>query len=543
MKKIYKDRKTISVHKVAMMVTVVIMALFNQALWHEVVRLSVDSSTTSWLFPISLFVFLLLAINAILTLLAWPGLFKPLAVALIIIAASASYFMDTFGVMIDRDMIRNVLETDVREAGDLLSIGMFVHLALWGGIPAFLVIRQPIHYQPFFSAGKKKSVIITLSFVVMAAIVISGFKQYSVFFRNNRHVRHLIAPVNVIYATTTLLKRMHFNAPKEFEKIGLDAKAGSILQNSGKRSLFVMVVGETARADHFSLQGYERETNPKLKSAGGIYFSNVSSCGTATATSLPCMFSVNSKDDFSPGEAKYREGLLDVMQRAGVRVWWLNNNSGCKGICDRVESEDLSHKEIPGLCNDDGCFDKILEKRLDKILESETGPIFVVLHQQGSHGPAYYKRYPKEFRRFTPTCDKAQIETCPQQDIINTYDNTLLYTDSVVADLITMLKGHSDRFDSALLYISDHGESLGEGGIYLHGLPYSIAPSAQTHVPMYMWLSKAFSQSMQLESQCLSETKNNSYSHDNLFHTMLGIMDIKTSSYNQELDMFKHCRK
>ncbi|MBF0194071.1 MAG: phosphoethanolamine--lipid A transferase [Magnetococcales bacterium] len=538
-----KSTKSMSAHKMSMIVAAMILALFNQSLWQEVVSLSVDDTLLSWLFPISLFFIFFLALNIIITLFAWPGLFKPVVVTLIIISVMASYFIDTYGVMINRDMVRNLFQTDVREASDLISLGMITHLIIWGAVPAFLIIKQPISYQPWFKNSIHKSVIVAICSALIVTMIYSGFKQYSIFLRNHRHLRHLLTPANIIYNSTSLLKKIYFNTPKELQRVGLDAQAGDLLQNLGKKSLFVLVVGETARADHFSLQGYERETNPELKKADGIYFSNVSSCGTATATSLPCMFSANGRRSFSNEKARHTEGLLDIMQRAGVRVVWLDNNSGCKGACDRVEHEDISQKDGDELCKNGTCFDEILNVRLEEILKTANGPLLVVLHQLGSHGPAYFKRYPDSFKRFTPTCDKAQIENCPQQNIINTYDNTLLYTDAVLADLIKLLKQNSKKYDSAMLYISDHGESLGENGIYLHGLPYSIAPSAQTHVPMYVWLSKAFANNMKLNTNCTISKKSLPFSHDNLFHTMLGIMDVKTSSYKKNLDIFEDCRK
>ncbi|MBF0382770.1 MAG: phosphoethanolamine--lipid A transferase [Magnetococcales bacterium] len=537
-----KSQKGVSAHLVSVIVAAMLMVLFNQSLWNEIVKLSVDSNPLSWLFPISLFFILFLAVNIIITLFAWPGLFKPTVLILIMISVSVSYFIDTFGVMINRDMVRNLFQTDVREASELLTLNMFIHLGIWGGIPAYFIIKQPISYQPWLKSTLYKSGIVALCATLIVAMIYVGFKQYSIFLRNHRHLRHLLTPANFIYNSTSLLKKIYFNTPKELQRVGLDAKPGDLLTKHGKKTLFVFVLGETVRADHFSLQGYKRETNPELKKADGIYFSNVSSCGTATATSLPCIFSANGRRDFSNEKARHTEGMLDIIQRAGVRVVWLDNNSGCKGVCDRIENEDIAKQNYGDLCKDGSCFDEALNIRLEEILKTATGPLVVVLHQLGSHGPAYFKRYPDSFKRFTPTCDQAQIESCPQQDIINTYDNTLLYTDAVLAKLIQLLQQHSHSFDSAMLYISDHGESLGENGIYLHGLPYSIAPKAQTHVPLYVWMSDEFSNNISLDKECSVSKKSLPYSHDNLFHTMLGLLDIKTDSYKKNLDIFKDCR-
>ncbi|MEO5376623.1 MAG: phosphoethanolamine--lipid A transferase [Magnetococcus sp. DMHC-6] len=535
--------KPLPVHLVTLGITFFLLIVFNKAMWTELFRLAVTTDPTTWFFPISFFFSLLLAMNGVLTLLGWPYILKPILIAVLLICASASYFMNTFGVMIDQDMIRNALETDFREANELISFDFLFSFSLGGILPSWLILRHSIQFPPNFKQTlTKKGGIILLSGILIAALVSLEYKQYSIFFRNNRHVRHLIAPVNVIYGTSSLIKQTYFNTPKQLITIGQDAKPGTRLQKTGKKRLVVLVVGETARASNFSLQGYARLTNPRLSQANGFYFSNVTSCGTSTAASLPCMFSADSRENYSEKLARHTEGLLDLLTHAGVQVRWLDNNSGCKDTCNRVTYEDLSKANDAELCNEDGCFDAILQKRLEEILTTAQGPILIVLHQKGSHGPAYFKRYPANFKRFTPTCDQEQIDQCSQPSIVNTYDNTLLYTDHVLGNLIDLLQEYNDRFNSAMLYISDHGESLGENGVYLHGLPYLIAPESQTHVPMYAWFSPSFTTAMGLNGPCIAQEKESPFSHDHLFHTVLGLLDIQTNLYQTKLDMFAGCQ-
>jgi lipid A ethanolaminephosphotransferase len=505
----------------------------------------VGQDYTSWPLFVSLFIVIGLAMNAALTLMGWPKLIKPLLVAIVFISAVASYYMNAYGVFIDRDMIRNLVETNYLESRDFITPDLLMYLVVWGVFPSWLIVRQPIQFQPrLLRVAVHKSVIIAVSMAMVAGIVLLEYKQYSIFFRNNRHVRHLVVPVNALYGTFGFVKQTYYNSPKQLRTVGTDATPGPVLRQAAKRTLLVLVVGETARASNFSLQGYARETNPRLKKIqGGHYFSNVMSCGTSTATSVPCMFSADTRETFSDDHARHTEGLLDVLHHAGVRVLWLDNNTGCKGVCARVESEDLTQLTLPGVCSTDGCLDAVFLKRFEDILAKDEGPLVVVVHQIGSHGPAYYKRYPPAFRRFTPTCDQGQIDQCEQQAIINTYDNSLLYTDSMLADLIAMLERNNDRFDSAMLYVSDHGESLGENGVYLHGMPYFMAPDNQKHIPMYAWFSSGFNTLMGMDAACLTQRTNAAFSHDHLFHSVLGMMNIQTTVYRENLDMFAGCHE
>jgi len=328
-------------------------------------------------------------------------------------------------------------------------------------------------------------------------------------------------------------RQAHSSGPLKI--IAGDAKKAA----STPKSAVVLVVGETARAAEFSLNGYQRNTNPRLSSLNIINFADVQSCGTDTAESLPCMFSHLGKAGYSRNEAKRYENLLDVLQRAGVQVIWRDNNSGSKGIGDRVTYEDQVNVHDEPLCSTGECYDEILLKDLGKLLSQNSGDMFIILHQKGSHGPSYYKRSPKDFKLFLPECTKDSVQDCDQQSIINAYDNTIVYTDYVLAKLIDLLKAQT--YSTAMLYVSDHGESLGENNIYLHGLPYAFAPKQQTHVPMIFWASDRFLHEKSIDSAKLEQTSSGRFSHDNLFHSMLGLFHVTTAIYRPELDLF-HAR-
>jgi lipid A ethanolaminephosphotransferase len=194
------------------------------------------------------------------------------------------------------------------------------------------------------------------------------------------------------------------------------------------------------------------------------------------------------------------------------------------------------------LCRGDECYDEILLHGLQDYLDRQHRDTVIVLHMKGSHGPAYFKRYPSAFEFFTPACASIQLDRCSRQEIVNAYDNTLRYTDHVLSQTIDLLRANAQRFDTAMLYVSDHGESLGENGLYLHGLPYAFAPQEQTHVPMLLWFSDGLRQRLGIDAACLSAHQHTPLSHHFIFHSILGLSNVQTAIYRPELDLFASCR-
>jgi lipid A ethanolaminephosphotransferase len=323
-------------------------------------------------------------------------------------------------------------------------------------------------------------------------------------------------------------------ANKSFEYIDNDVKS---IRTSKNKGVMVIVVGETARSANFSLNGYSRETNPLLKKQNIINFTDATSAGTYTAFSVPAMFSHKTRRDFNVEQAKYTENLLDLLQKSGWNVIWKENNSGCKGVCKRITTIKIDPKENLSLCDGAVCYDEIALEGLENQIANTEGNIVIVLHIMGSHGPTYYKRYPEQFKIFTPTCDTAELQSCPKEYIINTYDNTIIYTDYVLNGIIEILKKFPN-YETSMIYASDHGESLGENGIYLHGMPYSLAPDYQKKVPMIMW----FSENNNIDTECMKNVALKSASHDNLFHTILGLTETQSKTYNKELDLSSNCK-
>jgi lipid A ethanolaminephosphotransferase len=495
------------------------------------------------------FVLLVLLFNAILTLVNFRFVIKPVLIALFLGASAASYFMNEYGVVIDSSMLQNVFETDPKEANELLSWRMLETVALLGILPSLLVWRLPLVFRPLRRDLLAKCAIVAGSLLVGAALLLMLFKVLAPAVREHRELRFLLTPTNMFQATHGYLKRK-WAVPVVVAPLGTDAAKGvkwNHVAAKGRRTVTVLVIGETARSMNFSLNGYGRQTNPQLaRQPDLINFRNVSSCGTATAVSVPCLFSGLGRDDYSSEKAVRQEGLLDVLQHAGFDVLWRDNNSGCKGTCDRVRYQDLS-QVVAGdpLCDDEECFDERLVRDLPELVRSATRDLVIVLHQKGSHGPAYWKRYPKAFNRFGPVCQTNELEQCSRESIVAAYDNSILYTDYFLSKTIDLLRaaGAEQGVDTAMLYVSDHGESLGEKNMYLHGAPYIISPAEQRSVPMMLWLSDSFRQRFDIDYQCLAARSGQSFSHDNVFHSMLGLLNVSTAVYNPKLDLTHPCTR
>jgi len=508
----------------------------NAAFWRALGALAPGEP----LFLASTFLILVLLLQLVLTLFALPYLWKPVAALLLVTAAVAAHFMDTYGTVIDRTMVQNIVETDVREVAELLTPLLLLRVFAFGVLPALLVARMPLRFAGWRRELAGRAALVAVCFVLIAGAIALHYKQFALIGRGHAELRLLINPTSPLYAAWRYFRKRP--EAKSVAPIALDARR--VAPASGQRPrLVVLVVGETARAANFSLGGYARETNPLLSRLPIVYFHDVSSCGTTTAVSVPCMFSPFGREGYTDRKAKSHEGLLDVLQRTGVSVLWRDNNSGCKSTCNRVPHEAGSDLRHPSFCVGDDCFDEVLLEGLPAWIDALSGDGFVVLHQQGSHGPAYHKRAPPAFKRFLPECAEAAVESCSRESIVNAYDNTLLYTDFVLSRLIGLLEREAKRFDVAMLYVSDHGESLGENGLYLHGLPWVLAPDTQTRVPMLAWLSDGFATGHSVDRTCLAQRAHESLSHDHLFHSVLGLFEVRAEIYARELDLFAPCRE
>ncbi|MDR7134285.1 lipid A ethanolaminephosphotransferase [Lysobacter niastensis] len=464
---------------------------------------------------------------------------KPLLIALLLVTSVAAHFMSQYTVYLDADMIRNILHTDGKESGELVSAGMLPSLLTLGVLPSLMVWRVRLRHRAMGRAVMVRGAWVLLAVMVASGAALGSFQNLSALMRNHRELRHLVTPGNYLVSLGRVLADDQAGKHRPRTPLGINAHIAGRPMEARPR-LLVLVVGETVRAQNWGLNGYARQTTPELSRLAPINFTQVSSCGSATEVSVPCMFSPWGRAHYDKDRVKHSESLLHVLEHAGIHTLWRDNQTGCKGVCDGLAFESFEHASVPKVCDAEGCMDEVMLQGLAGAVDRRNGDVVVVLHQLGNHGPAYYKRYPTHLRRFTPVCETSELGDCSQQQIVNAYDNAVLHTDEFLASTIRMLAAQTDR-DTALIYLSDHGESLGENGLYLHGVPYAIAPETQTRVPMVMWLSSGFAASRGIDMQCMKREAQAPASQDNLFHSVLGLMQVSTPEYDGQRDLFRAC--
>ena len=527
--------KSLSQGKLVFIVTLFLVVFDNMSFFENVIKVYPLFGANVY-FVISLVAVLLLFTNILLTLVSTKYTIKPLLVVIVLISAFTNYFMNTYSIVIDDSMIQNALQTNLSESVDLFSLQLLAYAFFLGVVPAYFIYKTPIQYRSFKQELYAKSKSIILSLIIIVILVLSFSKYYTSFFREHKSLRYHTNPTYWIYSLGKYISKTFNSGPIVVESIGDDAKITESISDE-KKELVIMVVGEAARADRFSLNGYEKETNPLLKKEDIVNFSNVSSCGTSTAVSVPCMFSIFPKDDFDYKKGVETQNILDVIQKSGVEVLWRDNNSDSKGVALRVPFEDYRTPQRNTICVDGECRDIGMLVGLDKYIEkNKSKDILIVLHQMGNHGPAYYKRYPKEFEKFKPVCKTNQLEQCTKEELSNAYDNAILYTDFFLSKVINFLKSYENTHETAMIYMSDHGESLGENGLYLHGMPYFMAPDSQTKVGAMMWFGgDEIKEDVNIEK--LKTYKEKPFSQDYLFSTLLNIFEVNTKLYDKKLDI------
>lgn len=537
--------------RVEMLLTLVLgwlVVMANVPWWRAAMAGRDFAQPSTWLFLACMTVALVALHFAMIAPLANRWTVRPLLSVLLVASIAATWFMRNYAVLMDPAMIRNVLATDVHEAGDLLTASLFGWIALCGLPPLVFVWWVRLERQPWPRALAFRAASVTGALLAAVLAILPVNRDLTSLMRNHREMRYLITPGNLIYGLAANTAGGVGDARRPREAVGTDARILRIAWSGTARArprVFVLVIGETARAGNFGLLGYARDTTPELARRDVIAYRDVTSCGTSTEVSVPCLFSPWGREHYDEHRIRNSEGLLDVLARAGYDVKWFDNQSGCKGVClgRGVVYEKLGASFAPDLCRGDECWDGILVRRLQSELLRVERDTVIVLHMMGNHGPAYFRRYPPQFRRFVPDCATAELRDCTREQVVNAYDNAILYADHVLSGVVDTLRAHEAHIDAAMLYVSDHGESLGEGGLYLHGLPYSFAPRTQTHVPLIAWLSDGFSRADGVSRRCLDARTGDALSHDNVFHSVLGVLDVQTSAYQAGRDLFAGCRQ
>lgn len=522
----------------------------NLPLWQRL--LSFDQTLSQRLVGVLGLALLIAGVTGtLLCVLNWPRVLRPVASLMLIVTALNAHYMWQYGVVIDPTMLANALHTDLREVRDLLSPSLLLSVVTLAVPPLWWLWSKPLAYRPLMAQLARNLLGAVLGLLMVVVVVLASYQGLASLMRNDKTLRYMASPLNAVYAGGVLAAEQWPRQMRALQPVGEDARLGASYAQQSRPPLLVLVVGETARADSFMLDGYARPTTPALArwQAEGelVNFSQVQSCGTNTQVSVPCLFSPLTRQQGGDRTAEH-ENLLDVLQRAGLAVLWLDNQSGCKGVCDRVPHASTLALQVPGLCEGGECFDAVMLQGLDQRIaaldpQRRARGVVVVLHQMGSHGPAYFKRTPASHKPFQPECRSNTLSDCPAEQLVNAYDNTVAYTDHFLDQTLQWLQAQarSGSHDTGLIYLSDHGESLGENGLYLHGVPYSFAPRQQTHVPMVAWLSPGLRERSGLSLDCLRARSAEPISHDHFFHSVLGLMDVNTQAYLPTLDALAPC--
>jgi len=534
--------KFTSQYKLIILTAIFFTIFYNMSFFKNVIS-TYEPVGINILYICSLAIVLISFIIFLFTLLSSKYTTKLFLIIALINSSFTAYFMDTYHVVIDDEMIRNSLQTNLSESSDLFSLQLVFYVLILGLIPSYFIYKIKIDYRPLKKEMfyKMSTLLISLLFIVLTIFVFSKF--YTSFFREHKPLRYHVNPIYWIYSIGDYINKTINSGPLIVKPIGTDAKIMPTNDPIDKKELIIMVVGEATRADRFSLNGYEKETNPLLKKEEIVNFPNFYSCGTSTAQSVPCMFSIYDRDDYNYKKGISTQNVVDVLiNTKDVKVLWRDNNSSSKGVANRADYEDYRSNKNNTIC-DDECRDEGMLVGLDNYIQkNKDKDILIVLHQMGNHGPSYYKRYPKTYEKFKPVCKTNQLEQCTQEEVSNAYDNAVLYSDYFLSKTINFLKPYSKDYETAMIYMSDHGESLGENGLYLHGMPYFMAPDEQKHVASFMWFGEGDIKE-DIDVDKLKLYANKEFSQDNLFHTLLSFFEVETEVYKKEMDILNDAKK
>lgn len=526
-----KNKFQLNIHWLTAAIALLLSTVLNIAFYDKLLQVYPFHNNAVFVLSVGFILFLVFLI--LVNIFRLKVLFTVSLFLLFPFVTTIAYSMNTYGTIYDDAMLINILQTSQYETLELLTPTYVLYVLIGFFIPLFINLKIKPTYSNFLKDLAVRAGIIAFSFLLIGLTVFSQSKQFASFFRVHKPIRYYVNPIHPLFTFSRYVVQQTQAKNQVFTTIGEDAKISS----NGKKTLTIFIVGETARSNHFELNGYNRPTNPLLKQEDVLSFKNVFSCGTSTAHSVPCMFSDLGMESFDRDKAKWRSNLLDIINSTKeYKILWRDNNSSSKGVGDRIEYQDFQTNVLNTMSDKEGCRDEGMLVGLEEYIQNNKDQnIFIVLHQIGNHGPAYFKRYPSNFEKFTPICKTSQLDECSVESIVNTYDNALLYTDYFLAKTIALLKKYDDQFQTLMWYESDHGESLGENGIYLHSLPYSVAPKNQIHVPRILWLGKDLGH---LKKQ-LNSSLEQEYSQDNIFHSILDVLNIKTQVLRPELSIFQ----
>ena len=506
---------------------ITVFSLGNAILYHRLLFLFAAntlnySSLNGILTLLTLFVLVVFASSLFLAIIALVAqrLVKPICMLIVCGNAVALYFAETYQVILDRTMMGNVFNTNLQEATELFHPKLLVYIFVYAVLPCLLLSGIHIRKVQFH----KRFIYLFIVLFLGSGWSFANAKTWLWFDKNASKLGGMIMPWSYVSNSIRWYNENHWRTSRQATLLP-DAQF-----NEPGKTIVILVIGESARAQNFSLYGYRRPTNPRLANAGAFALPEATACSTYTTASLVCMLShLGSNSSLMT----LFEPLPSYLQRQGVNVIWRSNNWGEPLLKVNLYQH---ADDIRSTCPDENCnYDELLLHGLDQYLQASTqDKTFVVLHQHGSHGPSYFKNYPSKFEAFKPVCGSVDLQKCTNEELVNAYDNTVLYTDYLLYQIIELLKTFHQR--TVMLYVSDHGESLGEYGLYLHGTPYLIAPDVQKKVPFIVWMSDEFKRQKGIDNEDIGKRLN--YSHDNIFHSVMGALGMRSDAYNKQLDIF-----
>jgi lipid A ethanolaminephosphotransferase len=445
--------------------------------------------------------------------------------------AAGLHFMNAYGVELDLTMMRNIFGTNTGQVGELMHWTLYLKLVAMGLLPSVLVwvigVRSPRLWLRLLAP-----------FAVFGAMLAVLFATSTTWLWYDKHATRMGARI--------LPWSYLVNTGRYFNKEALRNRVQVLLPDAqfieaepAQKEIVVLVIGEAARAENFSHYGYERDTNPFTKDLGLVVLPMGKSCATYTIGSVACIITHEGREASARTEF---EPLPSYLTRHGIETIWRSNSGGTPPfqatviervheIAERCRAENGEGADCPS-----PYLDGALVHQLGAVLAgSDAQRILVVLHQTGSHGPSYSKKYPPQFAHFTPVCDTVQVSTCSEEALYNAYDNTIRYTDYLLSDVIAQLQSIPDAA-SVLIYTADHGQSLGENGLYLHGSPPAFAPDVQRYVPFFVWMSDRFQTVKGITPEDIMRAE--SHVHDFPFHSVMGAFGMRSDIYKPQFDIF-----
>ena len=503
-----------------------IVALANALLFHYPLyafsAAHLDTASASGLLTLATVGVLVVFVTALifgLVALASERALKPLAMLAAVCSSVALYFVQAYGVVLDKTMMGNVLNSNAAEAGELFHPKLLAYVLALGVLPAWLLSRVTV---------RPTSIWRRLGFVgvVLVAGVGWGYANARSWLWLDEHAK-VLGGMTMPWSYAINGSRNLADRIKPREQKPLPAATFA----SNRKTVVLLLIGEAARAQNFSLYGYARPTNPVMTADGVVALPHAHSCSTYTTASLLCMLSHRES-----GDAAGWEPLTSYLARNGVDVIWRTANWGEPPM--KVQ-EFVHAGELRRSCQGEDCgYDEVLLQGLaERIRASTRDRVFVALQLHGSHGPEYYTKYPPRFETFAPVCKSVELQRCTSAELVNAYDNTIVYADHVTGRAIELLRGLPVA-DSLLMFVSDHGESLGEYGLYLHGTPYAIAPDVQKDIPFILWLSDAFKRRKVIGPAHFAPDAT--HSQANVFHSVMGAFDMRSDVYRPDLDVFSN---